>query len=104
MVTVHWTDKAENRLYEAYKRIAQDSPFYARQTILNIVKRTKVLETMPKIGRIVPEFNREDIREVFHKNYRIVYKIVDDRQIDIITVAYGSIPLENFGPYPEIGS
>jgi toxin ParE1/3/4 len=104
MVNVRWTDKAENRLHETYKRIAQDSPFYARQTVLNIVKRTHILQTMPKIGRIVPEFSREDVREIFHKNYRIVYKILDEMQIDILTVAYGTIPLENFGPFPEIGS
>ncbi len=67
MVNVQWTDKAEKRLRETYKRIAQDSSFYARQTVLSIVKRTKILETMPQIGRIVPEFNREDVREVFHK-------------------------------------
>jgi|JI10StandDraft_1071094.scaffolds.fasta_scaffold376614_2 toxin ParE1/3/4 len=104
MVNVRWTDKAENRLHETYKRIAQDSPFYARQTVLNIVKRTRVLQTMPKIGRVVPEFSREDVREIFHKNYRIVYKLLDEMQIDILTVAYGSVPLENFGPFPELGS
>lgn len=104
MVNVRWTDKAENRLYDTFKHISQDSPFYARQTILNIVKKARVLQTMPKIGRIVPEFDREDVREIFHKNYRIVYKIVNDKKIDIVTVAYGSIPLENFGPFPEIGS
>jgi plasmid stabilization system protein ParE len=104
MVNVHWTDKAEKRLHETYKRIAQDSPFYGRQTVLNIVKRAKILETMPKIGRVVPEFNRDDVREVFHKIYRIVYKIISDTWIDIITVAYGSVPLENFGPFPDLGN
>lgn len=58
---------------------------------------------MPKIGRIVPEFDREDIREIFHKNYRIVYKIASDTRIDIITIAYGTTPLENSGPFPELG-
>ena len=104
MVNVHWTEKAEKRLHETHKYIAQDSPFYARQTVLNIVKKTKILQTMPEIGRVVPEFDREDIREIFHKNYRIVYKIISDARIDIVTVAYGTVPLENFGPFPELGN
>lgn len=104
MVTVHWTEKAEKRLYDIYKRIAQESSFYGRQTVLNIVKRSKILETLPRIGRIVPEFNRDDIREVFHKNYRVVYRIVSDTRIDILTIAYGTVPLENFGPFPELGN
>lgn len=92
MVNVYWTEKAEKRLQETYKHIAENSPFYGKQTVLNIVKRTKILETMPKIGRIVPEFNRDSVRELMHKNYRIIYKIVSENQIDISRVLAASLP------------
>lgn len=39
-------------------------------------------------GRIVPEFNQKDIREVFLGNYRIVYRVGDDG-ILILTVFEG---------------
>ena len=30
---------------------------------------------MPHAGRVVPEFDRDDIREVIVGNYRIVYRV-----------------------------
>jgi toxin ParE1/3/4 len=30
---------------------------------------------MPASGRVVPEFGRPDVREVFVRTYRVVYKI-----------------------------
>ena len=39
-------------------------------------------------GRIVPEFERRDIREVLFRNYRIVYRVKED-QILILTVFEG---------------
>ena len=32
---------------------------------------------MPRAGRIVPELAREDIREVFVRTYRLIYRIED---------------------------
>ena len=35
---------------------------------------------------MVPEFENELLRELIRGNYRIVYHIVDDLRIDIITI------------------
>jgi plasmid stabilization system protein ParE len=43
---------------------------------------------MPLAGRVVPEFEREDIREVFLKGYRIVYCVSPD-EIAIVAVLEG---------------
>ncbi len=40
-------------------------------------------------GRVVPEFNMKQIREVFEGPYRIIYYIKPD-QIDVIAVIHGS--------------
>ncbi len=45
-----------------------------------------ILEYYPKAVKIVPEFNFEYLRELIRGNYRIVYKIVNEERIDIITV------------------
>jgi toxin ParE1/3/4 len=38
---------------------------------------------------IVPEYEREDLREVIEKPYRIIYRIHPD-QIDIVAVIHGA--------------
>lgn len=42
------------------------------------------------VGRVVPEINKEDIRELIYKSYRIVYRIVDESKIDVIAVHYSA--------------
>jgi len=43
----------------------------------------------PLSGRIVPEFETKQIREVIEGSYRIIYYLKPD-QIDIIAVLHGS--------------
>ena len=43
---------------------------------------------VPNAGRVVPEFARSDVREVFVRSYRIVYRVVD-ADIVILTVFEG---------------
>jgi plasmid stabilization system protein ParE len=43
---------------------------------------------MPLSGRVVPELERDDIREVFLRSYRIIYRVADDN-IRILTVFEG---------------
>jgi plasmid stabilization system protein ParE len=46
------------------------------------------LETFPLSGRRVPEFpHRLDLRELFFEQFRIVYKLADER-VDILTVRH----------------
>jgi plasmid stabilization system protein ParE len=52
-----------------------------------------ILKENPEIGRIVPEINQADIRELIFKHYRIEYKIKSQR-IDILTVFEGHRLLE----------
>ncbi|MGF7215589.1 plasmid stabilization system protein ParE [Spirosoma lacussanchae] len=46
------------------------------------------------MGRKVPEFDLPTLRELIHNDYRIVYKLVDDEKIDIITIQHSSRNLQ----------
>ena len=47
------------------------------------------LRSFPKSGRKVPEINREDIREIFYQNFRIVYRIEDEEEyVSILTIRH----------------
>jgi len=50
--------------------------------------KVEQLESSPEIGRIVPEINNNQFRELIYGNYRIIYRI-DKKQISILTVRHG---------------
>lgn len=82
---LRWTKKAQKDLKEIGRYIATDNPQAARQWIAHIKERAKKLIETPRAGRVVPEIEREDIREVIERNYRIVYK-VGEKTVDILAV------------------
>jgi toxin ParE1/3/4 len=79
---VIWSRRAVEDLESIAAYIAQDSEAYASSVILTILQKCRVLAEFPLIGRVVPEFANESIREIFAYSYRIVYRI-DDEQITI---------------------
>jgi plasmid stabilization system protein ParE len=68
---------------------------YADTLIDKIFEKARLLEQHPRMGRMVPELAREDIRELIYKQYRVVYKIVNEYRIDILAVHPSSKPLSD---------
>lgn len=83
-----WTREALLRLIEIEDYIAEDSPQRAEEFIYQLIKQAQRIANFPYAGRVVPEFSIEDIREILYKNYRIVYRIKEDR-IEVLTVFEG---------------
>jgi len=90
MVQVNWTYQAKEDLKNIADFISHDSKFYAKLQVVKLRNKTQILKTHTYIGRIVPEINNKNIRELIEGNYRIVYKIVSKRQIDILTIHHSS--------------
>lgn len=44
---------------------------------------------MPRTGRIVPEFEQPELREVLFRGYRVVY-LLDDENVMILRVVHGA--------------
>ena len=61
---VFWTETAVENLSGIYTYIAQNSPQYAARIIDRITRRSQQIVNFPLSGRIVPEFETEQIREV----------------------------------------
>ena len=59
-----------------------------------MVSRVGQLETFPKSGRVVPEFNTETIRELIEGNYRIVYRINPD-YVGIVRIHHSARQLKS---------
>ena len=95
MVSVRWTDNAVENLVDIGDYIGKDSIKYAKIVVKNLFISTNVLKRHPRIGRMVPEINNPSIRELIRGNYRIVYRLIDERHIDIITVHHSAGLLDN---------
>ena len=48
-------------------------PHIGKNFVSEIIKHIQVLLEYPDIGRVVPEFEEEGIRELIHPPFRIVY-------------------------------
>jgi len=95
---VTWSGAAKADLRDIFDHIARDSRFYARKTIEDLVQRSESLLTFPRIGRVVPEYNLEIIRELLIESYRVIYELQGD-DVEILAVIHGMRPLpEEFPP------
>jgi len=89
MVRIIWSPDAAADLEDICDYIAKDSEHYARvfaQEVINAIER---LLLFPESGRIVPEYNQKDMREIIFQNYRIVYRIKSDA-VEIVTITHGA--------------
>ncbi len=84
-----WTDSARRNLRTIHDYIAQNSPAYAKRMVDRLTHCSKQITVFPLSGRVVPEFEVGQIREVFQRPYRIIYHIRPD-QIEVIAVLHMS--------------
>ena len=78
MVKIVWTDLAKEDLRSIFDYISRDSKIYASRHLDKLISRVDQLESNPRSGRVVPEFNKEDIRELIEGSYRIVYRLKEN--------------------------
>lgn len=58
------------------------------QWVERLVDAAERLAHAPRMGRKVPEFGREDVRELIHGHYRMVYRVAKER-VEVLTVFEG---------------
>ena len=61
---VIFSGRAKADMAEIVRYIAQDKPKAARKWAADIRKSTRMLSTLPQLGRVVPEYGDEKIREI----------------------------------------
>jgi toxin ParE1/3/4 len=83
-----WTEPAVRDLRELHAYIARDSEMYASGFVERIVLAAERLVDYPKVGRVVPETNDEDVREILYQKYRVIYRIKEDN-IEILSGIHG---------------
>ncbi len=90
MVRIEWTFQAVNDLKDIYDYISKDSIKYAQIQIRKIRNRTSQLKSNYLSGRIVPEIGDDNIRELITGYYRIIYEVVNETRVNILTVFHSA--------------
>ncbi|MFM9065961.1 MAG: type II toxin-antitoxin system RelE/ParE family toxin [Planctomycetota bacterium] len=83
---VDWTLGAISDLTAIYQHIGSESPRYALTVVDRMTRRTRQLAAFPWSGGLVPEYQREDIREVLEYSYRIIYQVGDAKLLVIAVI------------------
>ncbi len=83
-----WSPLAVDRTTEIAEYITLDNPASATKWVEVLFDKVQLLKSSPKSGRIVPETQRDDIRELIYGNYRIIYRI-EKNKISILTIRHG---------------
>ena len=82
---IFWSPLAAEKLEDIFEYISDDNKAAAKKTVEKIFKKVESLAKNPERGRKVPETNREEIREVFEGEYRIIYRI-ESKRVSILTI------------------
>jgi len=86
---LEWTKNASIEVENIKNYIREDSEYYANIFGEKIIEIVENLILFPKMGHVVPEINKINIREVIYQNYRILYE-VGKEQILILSVIHGA--------------
>ena len=85
---VIWSKPARDDLKKIYDYIACDSKYYAIKVSQEFIEKSEQLADLPKMGRIVPEIEDSNIRELIIYSYRLIYEISSNR-IEVLAITHG---------------
>jgi toxin ParE1/3/4 len=86
---IRWTPASADDLQAISDYIANDSPHYADLVIEHIIEAVERAAQFPGIGRVVPETDRLEVREVRAYDYRAIYR-VESHHIVVLAVVHGA--------------
>ncbi|PKD38945.1 type II toxin-antitoxin system mRNA interferase toxin, RelE/StbE family [Methylomonas sp. Kb3] len=84
---VIWTPRARTDLKAIHDYIARDSPLTAKRIIRELIQKTDSLAVSPYLGKKVPEFEQQELREIGVHSWRIIYQIKFN-QAYVVTVVH----------------
>jgi toxin ParE1/3/4 len=95
MVKVTWAPSAVADINNIAEYIAKDSLQSAYAQVELFFETVIVLEKHPMYGKKVPELNDESFREILIGRYRIIYEVLSQTEIGIVTVHHQARLLKN---------
>ena len=93
-MVIHYTTRFVHELDEQADYLAQYSTTRASLMVNSVFRQLDLLRQHPKMGRMVPEFGNEKVRELLYRQYRIIYRLVSEERIDVLAFQTGLRPLQ----------
>ena len=90
MVQINWTVRAQEDIKSIAHYISQDSIYYAEKQIERFYSSVEVLYEHPLVGKSIIEYNMPQLRQILSGKYRIIYFVVNEERIDIITIHHSA--------------
>lgn len=84
----YWAPEAEGRLLAIIARLNAFSAGSGDGFAQRLRQRIGELESMPFLGRRVPEFENSLVRELVFRGYRVFYEVFPDR-IEVFSILHG---------------
>ena len=96
-----YTEIASEDLFSIYSFIRKGSAFYAKKEIGDIRNAIKKLKNNAFLGKVFEDLGEESTRELIFRNYRIIYKITNDKVINILTIHHHARSISNNPAFKE---
>jgi toxin ParE1/3/4 len=81
---VIWTTTAREDLHAIALEIAKDRPTVAEAYCIELIERAEAVGDFPHAGRKLPELDDENVRELIHAPYRIIYELFANQPRPVI--------------------
>lgn len=88
MRTLRWTEQATAQLAAIAEYIAVSSPIYAEQVVERLARRLEQAQRFAESGRIVPEYQHPDVRELIERPYRLIYRVRPET-VEVLAIVHG---------------
>ena len=76
-----WSPAARDDLHDIVVFIARDNAERAMSFGYELISKTERLVGFPDLGRMVPEYQNQTVREIIFRPYRIVYRVNHERKL-----------------------
>ena len=76
-----WSPASRDDLRHIVSFISRDSSRRAESFGYRLIAETDKLQNFVEIGRVVPEYHNETIREIIVRSYRIIYRVNHEREL-----------------------
>ena len=86
---VVWSLLATADLESIVEHIFRDSEFYAAAVARELVAAARSLATFSERGRMVPEYDDRNVREIIVRRYRLVYRVEPDC-VEVLRIIHGA--------------
>ena len=88
---VIFSPSAQADLEEIVRYAARRNADAALRLGYQLIIRAEVVAAFPEMGRVAPEFQQPNLREVMCRSYRVIYRLEKDEQrIEVVRFWHGA--------------